>query len=79
MKIRNQDLAVTLLIQSDKVNQRPWWLRNRKNMNHHSIKDLNCVIHYLSNHEAHEAEDPHRDMSRRPHEEVDDVGVKRGV
>lgn len=34
------------------------------------------VIHYLSNHEAHEAEDPHRDMSGSPHEEVDDVGVK---
>lgn len=34
------------------------------------------VMYYLPDHEAHEAEDPHRDMSGRPHEEVDDVGVK---
>lgn len=34
------------------------------------------VVHYLSHHEAHKAKDSHRDMSGRPHEEVDDVGVK---
>lgn len=37
------------------------------------------LVHYLSNHKAHQAKDPNGNMSGRPHEEVDDVGVKWGV
>lgn len=56
-----------------------YWLLILYNKAYNVFSVFPSLIDYLADHETHEAEDSHRNMSGRPHEEIDDVGEKRRV